>query len=35
MGDFSVKVLVGVVMLLPYGALMTKLKPMPSLEKVA
>ncbi|MCD1265555.1 VUT family protein [Shinella sumterensis] len=35
MGDFSVKVLVGVVMLLPYGALMTKLKPMPSVEKVA
>ncbi len=28
-GDFSVKILVGLVMLLPYGALMTILKPMP------
>ena len=35
MGDFSVKVLVGLVMLLPYGALMTKLKPMPGVEKAA
>ena len=29
LGDLSVKVLVGLVMLLPYGALMTTLKPMP------
>ena len=35
MGDFSVKVLVGLVMLLPYGALMSKLKPMPGVEKTA
>ena len=28
-GDFSVKVTVGLVMLLPYGALMNMLKPMP------
>jgi uncharacterized PurR-regulated membrane protein YhhQ (DUF165 family) len=28
LGDFSVKVTVGLVMLLPYGALMNKLKPM-------
>ena len=35
MGDFSVKVLVGFVMLLPYGALMSKLKPMPGVEKLA
>ncbi len=35
MGDFSVKVLVGLVMLLPYGALMSKLKPMPGVEKAA
>jgi queuosine precursor transporter len=35
LGDFSVKVLVGIVMLLPYGALMSKLKPMPGVEKTA
>ena len=35
LGDFSVKVLVGFVMLLPYGALMSKLKPMPGIEKIA
>lgn len=35
LGDFSVKVLVGFVMLLPYGALMSKLKPMPGVEKTA
>ena len=29
LGDLCVKVLVGIVMLLPYGALMGKLKPMP------
>lgn len=29
LGDLGVKILVGVVMLLPYGALMTVLKPMP------
>ncbi|PZU19656.1 MAG: hypothetical protein DI589_20405 [Shinella sp.] len=29
-GDFSVKMLVGLVMLLPYGALMSVLKPMPA-----
>lgn len=29
-GDFSVKMLVGLVMLLPYGALMSILKPMPA-----
>lgn len=29
-GDFSVKMLVGVVMLLPYGALMSVLRPMPA-----
>lgn len=29
-GDFSVKMLVGLVMLLPYGALITRLKPMPT-----
>ena len=34
-GDFSVKVMVGIVMLLPYGALMSKLKPMPGIEKTA
>ena len=33
--DFSVKVVVGIVMLLPYGALMSKLKPMPGVEKLA
>lgn len=32
LGDLCVKVLVGLVMLLPYGALMGKLKPMPSVE---
>jgi uncharacterized PurR-regulated membrane protein YhhQ (DUF165 family) len=32
-GDLSVKVLVGFVMLLPYGALMSTLKPMPGVEK--
>lgn len=31
-GDFAVKMLVGLVMLLPYGALMSVLKPMPALE---
>ncbi|MBD9374904.1 VUT family protein [Rhizobium sp. ARZ01] len=31
--DFGVKVLMGLVMLLPYGALMSTLKPMPSVEK--
>ncbi|MEW9613783.1 VUT family protein [Shinella sp. S4-D37] len=35
LGDFSVKVLVGFAMLLPYGALMSKLKPMPGVEKTA
>ncbi|WP_411036746.1 VUT family protein [Shinella sp. BYT-45] len=35
LGDFCVKVLVGFVMLLPYGALMSKLKPMPGVEKPA
>lgn len=34
-GDFSVKMLVGIVMLLPYGALMSKLKPMPGVESPA
>ncbi len=34
-GDFSVKVLVGLVMLLPYGALMSRLRPMPGVEKLA
>ncbi|WP_337182080.1 VUT family protein [Shinella sp.] len=34
-GDFSVKVLVGLVMLLPYGALMSRLMPMPGVEKAA
>lgn len=29
LGDLGVKILVGIVMLLPYGALMTVLKPMP------
>ena len=33
MGDLSVKVLVGLVMLLPYGALMNTLKPMPGAVK--
>ncbi|MDO9417462.1 VUT family protein [Pararhizobium sp.] len=31
-GDFSVKMLVGLVMLLPYGALMSVIKPMPGLK---
>lgn len=31
-GDFSVKMLVGLVMLLPYGALMSVLKPMPPVQ---
>lgn len=35
LGDFCVKVLVGFVMLLPYGALMSRLKPMPGVEKPA
>ncbi|MBO3762411.1 VUT family protein [Ciceribacter sp. L1K22] len=30
LGDFAVKMIVGLVMLLPYGALMNSLKPMPS-----
>jgi uncharacterized PurR-regulated membrane protein YhhQ (DUF165 family) len=34
-GDFSVKLLVGLVMLLPYGALMSRLRPMPGVEKLA
>lgn len=33
LGDLSVKVLVGLVMLLPYGALMNTLKPMPGAVK--
>jgi queuosine precursor transporter len=33
--DFSVKMLIGVVMLLPYGALMSVLRPMPQLERAA
>ncbi len=33
LGDFSVKLLVGLVMLLPYGALMSVLKPMPPITK--
>ena len=33
--DFGVKVLMGLVMLLPYGALMSTLKPMPGVEKAA
>ena len=35
LGDFCVKLLVGLVMLLPYGALMSTLKPMPGVEKTA
>jgi queuosine precursor transporter len=35
LGDFGVKLLVGLVMLLPYGALMSTLKPMPGVEKTA
>lgn len=33
LGDLAVKVLIGVIMLLPYGALMSSLKPMP-IEKM-
>ncbi len=33
--DFGVKMLMGLVMLLPYGALMSTLKPMPGVEKAA
>ena len=33
LGDLGVKVLVGVVMLLPYGALMSVLKPMPPAQR--
>jgi uncharacterized PurR-regulated membrane protein YhhQ (DUF165 family) len=33
-GDFSVKMLVGLLMLLPYGALMSNLKPMPPANNV-
>jgi queuosine precursor transporter len=33
--DFSVKMLIGVVMLLPYGALMSVLRPMPQAERAA
>lgn len=32
LGDLAVKILVGVVLLLPYGALMNVLKPMPQVE---
>lgn len=32
LGDLSVKILVGLVMLLPYGALMSVIKPMPALK---
>jgi uncharacterized PurR-regulated membrane protein YhhQ (DUF165 family) len=35
LGDLCVKVLVGVVLLLPYGALMNVLKPMPQVAKAA
>lgn len=34
LGDFSVKMLVALVMLMPYGALMSVLKPMPGVQKV-
>ncbi len=33
--DFSVKMLIGVVMLLPYGALMSVLRPMPTAQRPA
>ncbi|TPP07007.1 queuosine precursor transporter [Rhizobium glycinendophyticum] len=33
--DFSVKMLIGIVMLLPYGALMSVLRPMPQVERAA
>ena len=32
LGDLTVKILVGLVMLLPYGALMTVIRPMPALK---
>ncbi len=35
LGDLSCKVIVALVMLLPYGALMSVLKPMPGVEKAA
>ncbi len=35
LGDLVVKILVGVVLLLPYGALMNVLKPMPQVAKAA
>lgn len=35
LGDLAVKILVGVVLLLPYGALMNVLKPMPRVAKAA
>lgn len=35
LGDLSCKVIVALVMLLPYGALMSVLKPMPGVEKTA
>jgi uncharacterized PurR-regulated membrane protein YhhQ (DUF165 family) len=35
LGDLSVKMLVALVMLMPYGALMSVLKPMPDVEKAA
>lgn len=35
LGDLSVKMIVALVMLLPYGALMSVLKPMPGVEKTA
>lgn len=35
LGDLVVKILVGIVLLLPYGALMNVLKPMPQVAKVA
>lgn len=34
-GDYAVKLLVGLVMLLPYGALLSLLRPMPGVEKAA
>jgi len=33
LGDLGVKITIGLIMLLPYGALMTRLKPMPALSK--
>jgi len=35
LGDFSVKLLVGLVMLLPYGALMSVVRPMPAVKAPA